>query len=203
MTANGVAEIMDEIIALREPAGVRKSVYIRDPFILTQKRLLPLAGDVLPIADYPELVENTYVGDEFNETAEGFYKTVDPAGAIRYVDGEYFVLPDVQGIFERFAGENSKYTMAGGAPYAGGATGEHIKDGTPEITGQLGIQGAAFYDNAGCFFIGGTSGSVAAGSGQVYNKHWITFNSANSSNPVRSAPEIRPASLSALPVITY
>jgi hypothetical protein len=64
-------------------------------------RLLPLNGQTITIATYPELVASTYVLDPQNPTASAFYKTSDTPGTIRNVAGPYFVLPDMRGAFPR------------------------------------------------------------------------------------------------------
>jgi hypothetical protein len=64
-------------------------------------RLLPLNGQTITIATYPELVASTYVGDPANPTASAFYKTSDTPGTVRNVAGPYFVLPDLRGAFIR------------------------------------------------------------------------------------------------------
>jgi len=64
-------------------------------------RLIPLKGQTVAIADVPELVANTYVGDGNNGSAPAFYKTSDNPGTVRDTGGAYFVLPDLRGVFLR------------------------------------------------------------------------------------------------------
>ncbi len=64
-------------------------------------RILLLRGDVVTIANYPDLVAATYVGDGDNAAADGFYKTSDAGGTARSTSGAYFVLPDFSGRFLR------------------------------------------------------------------------------------------------------
>ncbi|MCK5603586.1 hypothetical protein KAR91_17000 [Candidatus Pacearchaeota archaeon] len=64
-------------------------------------RLLPLNGQTILIASYPELVASAYVLDPQNPTASTFFKTSDTPGTIRNVAGPYFVLPDARGSFMR------------------------------------------------------------------------------------------------------
>lgn len=77
-------------------------------------RLLLLNGAVISIANYQDLVTATYVGNTENATADGFYKTSDPAGTIRSVSGTYFVLPDARGRFVRMVDDTSLIDIDGG-----------------------------------------------------------------------------------------
>jgi hypothetical protein len=188
MTANGVSEM--------DPPGTVKTYFIRDPYILTQKRVIPLQGDVLYIPDYAELAANTYVGDALNAVADGFYKTVDPQGTTRNVGGEYFVLPDLQGLFLRAAGQNSKHMMANSAPYNGGEIGEFIQDAMQNATG--------YFSGNGLFWSGqSASGVFSVNTGGYLRSEYSTIDGPGSvdfslSRVARTAAETRPASLSAV-----
>lgn len=86
---------------------------------LALTRLLPMAGQTVAIADYPDLVANTYCGDADNPTAEGFYK-INSDGTTRNTAGTHFKIPDARGLFLRAIGTNQARTMADGStPYAG------------------------------------------------------------------------------------
>ena len=63
-------------------------------------RVLLLQGQVVTIANYPELVAATYIGDGNNADTDytGFYKTSDAGGTVRDTAGAYFVLPDTRGL---------------------------------------------------------------------------------------------------------
>ena len=66
--------------------------------------VLPLKGQVVTIASYPDLVAATYIGDANNSNTAftgGLYKTSDAAGTTRDTAGPYFVLPDCRGYFLR------------------------------------------------------------------------------------------------------
>jgi hypothetical protein len=169
---------------------------------------MPLQGDVLYIPDYQELVTNTYVGDELNNTADGFYKTENPDGTIRSVVGEYFVLPDAQGLFVRAAGQNAKYKMANNTPYDGGAIGGFISDAVVKMVGSFVSKGSNSADGAavvssggGCFIVSQTSGTsirVQVDS-QTGNNSVVMF---DNSSQVNTADETRGASVSAFLCIT-
>jgi hypothetical protein len=92
-------------------------------------RFLPLAGQVIPIiSSYQRLCDMMYVRDAQNPTADWWYKTSDPQGTIRDVNGSYMRVLDHQGLFSRAAGANSKYKMANNAPYDGKAIGAFRPD---------------------------------------------------------------------------
>jgi hypothetical protein len=73
------------------------------PQSITGIRLLELTGQVVLIADYPELVANAYAGDSQNSNANliGWYKSSDSGGLTRDTAGPYFKLPDFRGYFVR------------------------------------------------------------------------------------------------------
>jgi hypothetical protein len=68
------------------------------PSIPADVRLLPLAGQDIVIADYPELVAATYCGDPANPTAPAFFKN---NFGVRNTAGVHFRLPDARGYFLR------------------------------------------------------------------------------------------------------
>jgi hypothetical protein len=167
---------------------------------LSDWEMLPLMGQILPIASFQRLFDRKYVGNAANATADWWYKTADPEGTIRDVNGAYMKVLDHQGVFTRPSGANSKYKMANNAPYDGMGIGAHIPDAIQNITGQLGIQGASFYSSTGCFVLDGVSG-VTGGTANG-GTHWLTFSSALSPN-ARVAYETRVASISAYLCIKY
>lgn len=63
------------------------------------RRLLLLEGQVVLIANYPDLVAAAYIGDgnNGNLTFVHYYKCSDPAGAVRNIAGPYFKIADSQG----------------------------------------------------------------------------------------------------------
>lgn len=64
-------------------------------------RILKLEGQGILVANYGDLVTNTYVGDANNGSANAFYKADDAAGTVRNVAGTYFILADFRGRFVR------------------------------------------------------------------------------------------------------
>ncbi len=64
-------------------------------------RLLECNGQVVDVADYPRLVDVSYVGDVLNATATAFYRASDAGGTVHSTTGAYFVLPDLRGYFLR------------------------------------------------------------------------------------------------------
>jgi hypothetical protein len=77
-------------------------------------RCLPLSGQLVEIALYQRLCDRKYVGDDFNDTADWWYKC-DSEGN-RTMEGEWMRVLDHQGLFSRAAGANSRYKMANDAP---------------------------------------------------------------------------------------
>jgi hypothetical protein len=73
-----------------------------DPSV-SDVRLLPLEGQVVLISSYPELAAAVYVGDGNNGDGNisGYWKSSDPAGAVRDTGGGYLKIPDLRGAFVR------------------------------------------------------------------------------------------------------
>jgi hypothetical protein len=71
-----------------------------DPSVLGI-RMLPLNGQGVLVATYPELDASCYVGNTANPTASMFYHADDAAGTIRNTAGIYLILPDMRGSFAR------------------------------------------------------------------------------------------------------
>jgi hypothetical protein len=119
------------------------------PLELAMWRCLPLHGQLVEIALYERLCNRKYVGDDANDTADWWYKTADPEGTIRDVNGAYMRVLDHRGVFSRPAGRNSKYTAANDTPYDGGATGAFTGDAIRNITGNIWDTGAKGFAFAG------------------------------------------------------
>lgn len=66
-------------------------------------RMLPMEGQVVLIANYPDLVANTYVGDVNNPTPgyRFYYKCSDVGGSVRDTAGPYFKIGDSRGFILR------------------------------------------------------------------------------------------------------
>ncbi len=75
---------------------------VQDPVTLGVRALI-LTGQVITIANYAELVSNTYIGDANNANTayQYFYKCSDSGGTTRSTSGAYFKLPDFRGVFLR------------------------------------------------------------------------------------------------------
>jgi hypothetical protein len=97
-------------------------------FVLAALKALPLAGQIILISDYQRLCDAAYVGDAANATADWWYKTSNPQGTIRDVNGSYMRVLDHQGVFPRAAGQSSKYKMENNTSYNGGAIGKFQGD---------------------------------------------------------------------------
>jgi len=60
-------------------------------------RMLPLNGQGILRASYPELDAAVYVGDPSNPTAPAYYHADDAAGTLRNTAGIYLIFPDLRG----------------------------------------------------------------------------------------------------------
>jgi hypothetical protein len=162
-------------------------------------RCLPLQGQIVQISLYQRLCDRKYVGDAANATADWWYKTSDPQGQVRDVNGAYMRVLDHQGLFIRGAGQNSKYRMANDAPYNGGAIGAYLSDAIRDITGYFTALGSAIGSFGGSFSVSETeyAGDVATSSGF---QNLISF---RASRVARTAEETRSASIAAGFYIKY
>jgi hypothetical protein len=95
------------------PPGVILAV-AWNPNYYIGKRVIPLHGQGIPISDYPELVNATYVGNSLNDTAHFFYKYNSSTNA-RDTSGDYFRLPDTKALVPKGRGD-----LGAGATYFGG-----------------------------------------------------------------------------------
>jgi len=102
-----------ENISIRLPPGVILLVAWNSNYYVG-KRVLPLHGQGIRIADYPELVNATYVGDSVNNGAHFFYKYNSNTG-YRSTSGDYFRLLDTKALVPRGRGN-----LGFGAVYFGG-----------------------------------------------------------------------------------
>jgi hypothetical protein len=182
------------------------------PLQLAKWRCLPENGQMIEISSYQDLCGLKYCGDDLNGDADWWYKTSDPEGLERDITGVYMRVIDRRGVFVRPAGQNSKYIMANGAPYDGGAVGEHILDALQNITGHIYSgsgedidpnQPGLFRDGSGVFFVnpsepGKTIDISTMGSTAGYK--YVYF---DASRVVRAGPETAPASLSVFTGITF
>jgi hypothetical protein len=109
-------QMLQDIID-REPFGYNIEFEIEPSALqLALWRCLPLHGQVVLISQYQRLCDAKYVGNAANATADWWYKTADPEGTIRDVNGAYMRVLDHRGVFSRPAGRNSKYTAANDTP---------------------------------------------------------------------------------------
>ena len=173
---------------------------------LSDWRCLPLQGQVMTISGaYQRLFDWMYCGNAANETAPWWYKSSDPDGLIRDVNGVYMRVLDHRGIFTRPAGQNSYYTMANDAPYDGKGIGEFIGDVSKRVTGSIVFSGAndsgfLVSDVSGVFdkgnwVSGGNIFASVASPGQVHY-HGIYFDAG-------SGDETAPASISSFLCVRY
>jgi hypothetical protein len=162
-------------------------------------RCLPLQGQVVQISLYQRLCDAAYVGNAANATADWWYKTADPDGTVRDVNGAYMRVLDHQGLFPRAAGQNSKYKMANDAPYDGGSIGAYISDASQKISGQVNVIYPGGTPTAPFFIISSAVAGLQASGGAL----WQDAIGFDSSLSVRAANETRPASISVYLCIKY
>lgn len=96
MEASGTSQILEALRRCFSHPGELVAWF--GPSIPADARMLPLEGQDIVIADYPELVAATYCGDPANPTAPAFYKN---NFGVRNTAGVHFRLPDARGYFLR------------------------------------------------------------------------------------------------------
>jgi hypothetical protein len=64
-------------------------------------KLIPLEGQCITVADYPDIVEAVYVGDGNNATYPVYYRCDNSNGTTRNTAGAYLRLADTRGVFVR------------------------------------------------------------------------------------------------------
>jgi len=109
LTPNGVQEAYNasqlltasQLLFGAAPGDLYQSL-VQNPATLGVRALI-LAGQVITIASYPNLVANTYIGDTNNPNTayQYFYKCSDAVGTTRSTSGTYYQLPDFRGVFLR------------------------------------------------------------------------------------------------------
>jgi hypothetical protein len=118
----GTSQFME---ALRPGAGLPPGMLVQgffSPARMALMRLLPLEGQLVPVAAYGKLVDAVWQGASLNPTVPCLYRCDSPSGT-RNAAGDWLYLPDVRGLFFRAAGANSIRVGANNAPYDGGAVG--------------------------------------------------------------------------------
>jgi len=105
------------------------------PAELVRWRLLPLKGQLIWIADYQEIFDLMYCGDDNNDTSDWWFRCDEQGN--RTIEGEWTCPTDWSGLFPRVAGMNSKYTAANNTPYDGFSIGAFTGDTIRGITGHF------------------------------------------------------------------
>jgi hypothetical protein len=100
------SQLHDSLVAGLAPVGSVVAWHgAVDPDTLSNPsvRLLPLEGQGVLIANYPDLVSRCYIGDGNNSdtTYPFYYKSTDAGGFTRSTSGTYFQLCDMRGKFFR------------------------------------------------------------------------------------------------------
>jgi hypothetical protein len=174
-------------------------------------RCLPEQGQLIHIPLYQRLSDRMYVGDDYNDTADWWYKTSDPQGAVRDVTGAYMRVLDHRGIFRRPAGQNSKYKMANDTPYDGMSIGAYLGDAIRNIHGWITFlhdstaNRRVVYTAGGAFYLENQAYSPVTDISLQQNSGGTSFDSVrlDAFTIVPIALENRPASISAYLCIKY
>ena len=119
-----------------------------DEWDLAENRLLKASYQLIEIADYPELCEVMYCGDNKNNTAPWWYKC-DHQGN-RTITGLCMRVCSPEGLFPRIAGVNKVYGTAGlladnipgNTPYDGKDVGSFNADRDKTYSGGISLKGS-------------------------------------------------------------
>jgi hypothetical protein len=152
---------------------------------LALRRLLPLTGQVILISNYPDLANETYVGDVNNAAATAFFKC-NADGVTHNTAGLYFKLPDGRGLFLQGTGTNVAYLAGDGNGFTGPTLpGAFSQDTMQNFKIPTGVAGSGSYAGYGSSQTGGTTPA------------------ANGAGPPRLGPSTKPASIGGQICISY
>lgn len=129
---SSASDLLDSIRKVSGAPG--ELVFHASPDETLDANVLPLKGQVITIASYPELVAATYVGDSYNSRWNAFIKTSDAGGTTPDTAGTYFVLPDCRGYFLR-ALAGAKTGVDIGRDYLQTLTGYDYRNASGELQG--------------------------------------------------------------------
>jgi hypothetical protein len=183
--------------------GYGKHFYFEpSAYQLATWRFLPMQGQVILISQYQRLCNVMYAGDALNATADWWYKTSNPEGTIRDVNGAYMRVLDHRGVASRAAGQNSKYRMANDTPYDGGAIGQHL----PDAVEQHGHINIFIGDERNLWLANGTGAAykldlISGGGSDNYYTGVVT--GSNAQSQVRVAEETRMATIASYYCMKY
>lgn len=213
LTPDGVTEAngASQFVQALHRAGLGPGIIVQSALnaaTLATRRYLPIAGQVITVASYPELVAAVYCGDAANPTAPGFYRTSDAGGATRSTTGAYMVLPDARGLVIRGLGANTKIFCSNGNSYSGGeAIAEQLTDMMFGHRHSFGIGGgfAAYAASNGPInYLVGNNGSNYGTTATLQAQGYIGGSTTDTVNGTpRPGPETRGASIAFQICITY
>jgi hypothetical protein len=165
-------------------------------------RYLPLDYRIINIALYQELCDLMWVGPFANGTDYFWYKC-DVDGT-RNANGLYMRVADWRGLFSRAAGANAVFKAANDTPYDGNAIGNFTGDASRRIVAgfdsECSIRLSRYATPTGAFVK-----STTAMWGMAFSDSTTSYGilGIDSGLVVPTAPENRPASISALICISY
>lgn len=195
VTPSGTVEsstASDLLDSIRKVSGAPgEVVFHASPDETLDANVLPLKGQVITIASYPDLVAATYVGDSYNSTWNAFIKTSDAGGTTPDTAGTYFVLPDCRGYFLRaLAGSQTgvdigrdylqtltgdDYRNASGEPQ-GSSPGQHIHKCEDSSSGNKLLRETQYVMTSDPGDLTGTSATVTPVSRTMYKEGTTTAN---------------------------
>jgi hypothetical protein len=125
-----VSQMLTALMAILSPPGTLIYGGYNDTPANLGLRLILLDGTSVLIANYADLVANTYVGDGNNATVAAaggkFYKSSDSGGASPNIAGPYFQLPDMRGQYPRGLDPSGTVDPDGASRYLGDTQGHAI-----------------------------------------------------------------------------
>lgn len=159
LETDSASDLRDSIRKLSGAPG--EIVLYASPSEVFDANILPLKGQVITIAAYPDLVAATYIGDTDNSSTyhTAFYKSDSSGGVTRSTSGPYFKLPDCRGFFLRTlsgavtgrdAGRDHMTTTYGAdygnmsGWYEEESPGQHVHD-VLESVSSYGLTGQTYY----------------------------------------------------------
>jgi len=211
MTPDGIQEAAGSsqfMEAFRRGAGLPPGMIVTgffSPARAAVMRVMPMEGQLAPVAAYPRLVDAVWQGALLNDTVPCLYRC--DANGDRNAAGDFLYIPDARGLFFRNAGANSIVRPTGGTLYDGNDVGSFIGDAIRDITGTI-------YDPGSLGFVfPGTPtrmGALSLGQQNRINSTLSTGQgtlaysmSFNASLAVPTAHENRSASVSVAVYISY
>lgn len=156
--APGTSQIVESVRRIAGGIGTGGHWWNASDPSVTGDRCLLLNGQVVLIANYPDLVSKTYAGDGNNGTAPAFYKTSDAGGTTRNTAGPYFVLPDMRGYVARGLDVAASVDPDGASRSMGSVQADAFQGHEMQLTDPGGATYGTLVINSGSGFTGTAAG---------------------------------------------